>query len=122
MALIRSLLDKCCDRSLLGGVLRRYKIVILRIFLPELYLPSYVSTTEKTAELAATTETETEVAVEKAGVMSNIRKQDKDAMESAAEKALAQILEVSALALLTLVIVNGTHQNDITKNYLSRYS
>ncbi|GKA64925.1 hypothetical protein Tco_0764632, partial [Tanacetum coccineum] len=76
-------------------VLRRYKIVILRIFLPELYLPSYVSTTERTAELAATTETETEVAVEKAGVMSNIRKQDKDAMESAAEKALAQILEVN---------------------------
>ncbi|GKD02097.1 hypothetical protein Tco_1177071 [Tanacetum coccineum] len=45
--------------------LRRYKIVILCMFLPELYLPSYVSTPKKAAELAATTETE--VAVEKTG-------------------------------------------------------
>ncbi|GJX31052.1 hypothetical protein Tco_0240907, partial [Tanacetum coccineum] len=69
--------------------LRRHKIVILRMFLPELYLPSYVSTPKKAAELAATTETE--VAVEKTGVMSNIRNQNKDAMESAAEKALAKL-------------------------------
>ncbi|GKB74709.1 hypothetical protein Tco_0936121 [Tanacetum coccineum] len=45
--------------------LRRYKIVILRMFLPEINLPSYVSNTEKAVEVASMTETM--VAVDKAG-------------------------------------------------------
>ncbi|GJV09816.1 hypothetical protein Tco_1351357 [Tanacetum coccineum] len=45
--------------------LRPYKILILRMFLPDIYLPLYVCNTEKAVEVAATTKTE--VAVEKAG-------------------------------------------------------
>ncbi|GJT36050.1 hypothetical protein Tco_0926469 [Tanacetum coccineum] len=39
--------------------LRPYKIVILRLFLPEINLPLYVSNIEKVVEVAAMTETET---------------------------------------------------------------